>query len=151
MAATPSLGNGNDIGFLAALIAGGSLVLQLVMNVGTFIWSLSRSKNATDEKIARKDKDLSADMAALERRMKDAVDQVIRDCGEMGQALRQKIAETDKKAYETELWTRDNLVSKPTFNIVTSDIRRTLDKLVDRVDERFDRLEDKLSERTPSK
>jgi len=148
MAAAPNPASGPDIGIWPAVIAAGSFLLQLVMNIGTFVWVLIRSKSATDQKIADKDKAFAGDLGELERRMQDRVAAVERDCGEMGQALRQKISETEAKTTQVELWNRDNFVSKQTFNAVVGDLRRALEKLVDRVDERFDRLEDKLDERS---
>jgi hypothetical protein len=144
MAAAPSPVNGNDVGLLAAVIAGGGFVLQLLIAFGTAIWTLGRSKNATDDRISAKGEALTSELSAAERRMQDAVTRMGHDSGEMGQALRQKIVETDQKITQTELWNRDNFVRKQTFEVVTGDLRRTLEKLVDRVDERFDRLENKL-------
>src|SRR6185437_10023658 len=128
--------NGEGAGLWTAIVAGGSFLVQIIMNVGTFIWVLSRSRNATDDKIANKDKAMGGELTLVERRMRDAIEKVSRDCGEMGHALREKIIETDQKITQTELWNRDNFVHKGTFTLV-----------MQRIDERWDRFEDKLDKR----
>jgi len=141
MAAAPNPANGTDTSSWAAIIAAGSFMVQLVMNAGTLVWALARSKSSTDDKIADKDKASAMAMAALERDIRDELVENSRSFGETASALRQKIT-------ETELWNRDNFVSKQTFNSVITDMRRSLEQLGDRVDGRFDRLEDKLDGRS---
>lgn len=119
------------------ILAGATFLLQLGMNICLAVWTLVRTRNTTDEKVAEKDKSSAMAMAVLERDMRDEIAANSRGFGETAQALRQKIT-------ETELWNRDNFVSKQTFNSVITDMRRSLEQLGDRVDGRFDRLEDKL-------
>lgn len=136
MAVAPTPIDGNEYGLWALVIAGCGLVLQLLVNAGSIAWTLSRSKNATDDKIADKDKALTAELIAMERRFTDDMEGVRRDTGETVQAIRAKVS-------ETELWIRDNLVSKETYR----EVQESVKELRKHVDTRFDRLEEKLEER----
>lgn len=67
----------------------------------------------------------------------DDLDSLRREFGESVMAVRQKIN-------DVELWTRDNLVSKTTFDLVTQRIEKGLEKLGDKIEDRLERLGERI-------
>ena len=59
------------------------------------------------------------------------------DFGETVAAIRQKMT-------DMELWNRDTFVTKSTFDVVMQQLRSDAERLEDKIDNRFDRLEAKL-------
>lgn len=74
----------------------------------------------------------------LNTRISDERDLTISRFGETVNALRQKIN-------DMELWNRDNFVNRRTFDGHMADTRESLKRLEDKLDARFDRIDQKLS------
>lgn len=130
-------GSGSDGGSWAIIIACCSMLINLIVAIVTGVWTWGRTTNATDEKIAVKDKAAAAELTELERRMKIDVDCATKNFGETVTAIRQKVT-------ETELWNRDNFVSKNTFQTVIQNMERFLERFEDKLNERLDRIDKKL-------
>lgn len=104
-------------------------------------WALSRSGNKLYKRV---DKKLEADKVELAERL-DAIDAKFsidikaaeRNFGETVTAIRQKVS-------EVELWGRDNYVTKSTFNLVISEIKDSWLRLEEKIDRRFDKVDNKL-------
>lgn len=136
MAAVPT-GNGGDTGMWTVIVNALGVAFQVMLAIVGAAWALGRSKTATDDKIAEKDRALTTELIGLERRVENNIDQATRQFGETAAALRQKIT-------ETELWNRDNFVNKKTFDTVIGEIKRAWEQFEARLDVRLDRFEDKL-------
>lgn len=74
----------------------------------------------------------------LSERISTERDTAINRFGETVQAIRQKIN-------DMELWNRDNFVNRRTFDGIMADTRESLKRLEDKLDARFDRIDQKLS------
>ena len=111
-------------------VAFAALILSVIVSAVTGTWNLGKSRNETDEKIAEI-------RLELERQIDVETDQAVHDFGETVSAIRAKIN-------EMELWNRDNFVNKATFNTVFAQVRADTERLEDKIDARFDRLEAKL-------
>ena len=109
---------------LAALVV--SLVTSLI--VGT--WTLAKGQGRGDKKLAETKLD-------LERKIDAETDNTVHDFGETVAAIRQKMT-------DMELWNRDTFVTKSTFDVVMQQLRSDAERLEDKIDNRFDRLEAKL-------
>src|SRR6185437_4932785 len=99
---------------------------MLCMNLGGALiggtWALARSREKVNQKIDQI-------RFELEQRLGTATDLATSRFGETITAMRQKVS-------DMELWNRDNFVNKNTFTLV-----------MQRMDERWDRFEDKLDKR----
>ena len=111
-------------------VALATLVLSFVMSAISGTWILGKSRNKLTEKIDEA-------RLELERKIDHETDQAVHDFGETVSAIRAKIN-------EMELWNRDNFVNKTTFNVVLTQLRSDSERLEDKIDARFDRLEAKL-------
>jgi hypothetical protein len=98
-------------------------------------WTLARSRGKLIEKI---------DEAKLEldRRINAETDTAFKQFGETVAALRQKMN-------EMELWNRDNFVSKGTFTAVMGEIKENQRRLEEKIDRRFDKIDEKLDRNPP--
>jgi hypothetical protein len=129
-----------DGGTWAMAVAVGSMFVNIVVAICTGVWTLGRTRNATDERIAEKEKTVAGDLTALERRLEESINVSTDRFGETVAAIRAKIT-------ETELWNRDNFVSKQTFQVVIGDIKRSWERFEDQLKERFDKIDEKLDQR----
>jgi hypothetical protein len=113
-------------------VALATLILSFVMSAISGTWILGKSRSKLSEKIdeARLD---------LERKIDQEIDTVNRNFGETVTAAKTKMT-------EMELWGRDNYVNKATFNVVMAQLRSDSERLEDKIDRRFDRLEAKLDD-----
>ena len=136
-------GNGGDTGMWTVIVNAFGVAFEIIIAVVGAAWALGRSKSATDDKIAEKDKALTTELIGLERRVESGIERATREFGETAAALRQKIT-------ETELWNRDNFVNKQTFNTVIGEIRRAWEQFEARLDVRLDRLEGKIDKKDHS-
>ena len=109
---------------LAALVV--SLVTSLI--VGT--WTLARGQGKIDKKQVET-------MRNIERKIDEETDKTVHDFGETVAAIRQKMT-------DMELWNRDTFVTKTTFDLVMQQLRSDAERLADKIDSRFDRIEAKL-------
>jgi Tfp pilus assembly protein PilX len=130
-------GAGGDGGAWAIFVALAAMVVNLIVAIGGGIWALAHSRNSTDEKIATKEKAVGVDLADLERRMRDEISDSSRTFGETVAAIRQKVT-------ETELWNRDNFVSKTTFQNVVSDMKRSWERFEDKLNTQLEQINKKL-------
>lgn len=122
---------GLGIGVWQAAIAFGMFLLGVLSSIVGATWTLGKSREKLVEKI-------DATRLELDRRIDAESDVVAQRVGETFTALRQKIT-------DMELWNRDNFVSKNTFTFVMGDIKDWQRRFEEKIDRRFDKLEDKLS------
>lgn len=125
-----------DGGSWAMVVALCSMFVNAIGLVVGWVWTAGRMRNATDEKIAEKEKAAIADLTAAERRLESRF-------GETVTAIRSKVM-------EIELWNRDNFVSKATFQLFVSDFRRSFERLEDNIKEGFAAINEKLDARNKS-
>lgn len=111
-------------------VALATLVLSFIMSAITGTWILGKSRNKLTEKIDEA-------RLELERKINDETDVAVHDFGETVAAIRQKMT-------DMELWNRDTFVTKSTFNVIMQQIRSDTERLEDKIDSRFDRIEAKL-------
>lgn len=130
----------DDGGAWTVVIAAASFGLNFIISLIAGAWALVRSGRAADDKIELKDRAVTQEFTAMERRLKSDIDTAKREFGETVHALRQGLT-------EAQFWNRDNFVSKQTFNSVVGDMRQDVRDLGDRIDGRFDRLEDRFDEK----
>jgi hypothetical protein len=125
-----------DGGSWAMVVAFCSMFVNLVVAICTGVWTLGRTRNATDERIAEKEKKVAGDLVEMERRLE-------REFGETVTAIRNKVN-------ETELWNRDNFVSKATFQAVVSDMKRSWERFEDDLKQSLKSINEKLDQRNKS-
>lgn len=118
------------IGAWQALIAFGMLMINFAGAIVGGTWVLGRSREKLVEKI-------DTAKAELDRRLTDETNQTLNRFGETVSAMRQKMT-------EMELWNRDNFVNKVTFQVVIQQFRDSWQRLEDKIDKRFDRIDEKL-------
>ena len=116
--------------FWEAGVALATLVLSFVISAISGTWILGKSREKLSEKIDEA-------KLELERKIHDETDNSVHDFGETVSAIRTKMN-------EMELWNRDNFVNKATFNVVLAQLRSDAERLEDKIDRRFDRIEAKL-------
>jgi hypothetical protein len=124
----------------AMFIAICSVCVNAVGLIITGAWTLARTRNATDEKVAERRGAAAIDMVALERRLEASIDNSTRQFGETVTAIRAKVT-------ETELWNRDNFVSKETFQTVIGEMKNSWERFEDNLNARFNTLDEKLDRR----
>jgi len=122
-------------GLWEALIALGTLILSLMGSAVAGTWVLGNSRNKVNEKIDKA-------VLELESKIDDENDTVKAQFGETVTALREKIR-------ETELWNRDNFVSKQTFTLVMQEMRTSWQRFEDKLDKRLDTIEAKIAGKIP--
>jgi hypothetical protein len=114
-------------------VAVGGLFANLIATAIGGTWALARNNNKLVDKFH--------EQMDLERREIDIkIDSLAHNFGESVAAIRQKVT-------EVELWNRDNLVSKSTFQQVISDFRIALQRFEDKLDTRLGRIESKLDDK----
>lgn len=105
------------------LIAVGGFSLTLLTGIVSLTRAVERIKADTSEKIA----DLNAIMLGRLSELADKFDkdQRVQDhnFGEVGAAMRQYVADVEKKVREVEIWGRDHYVLKEDFMVATDAIR----------------------------
>ncbi len=137
-----------DVDFFAIVVAGCNVALTVLVAVASGVWALSKSKIATDDKIAGgklaaddkiaiRDKALSQELIELERRVHAGTDTAVRMFGETVAAIRAKVS-------EIELWNRDNFVAIATFQVAIQDMKVSWQRFEDQLNLRFDAIDKKL-------
>jgi hypothetical protein len=115
------------------VVAIGGLVVNLLAAVIGGTWVLSKNNTKLLGKFYKQ--------LDLERREIDIkIENVAHYFGESVSAIRTKVT-------EVELWNRDNLASKTTFQQVIADFRSTLQRFEDKLDKRLGRIESKLDDK----
>lgn len=115
---------------VAIIIGLAGIALNLCVAMVGASWALGRANQKITTSMSEKieeTKDEIRDEIAVSQRF----------AGEAVAAVRTKVN-------EVELWTRDNLVSKHTFNIVIGEFRDASRRLEDKVELRFDKVDAKL-------
>jgi hypothetical protein len=112
-------------------------VLNLVVTLTTSTWVLARGRGKLVEEIMGK-------VAAGRQEVDAHIETSSHDIGEALAAMRRKVEDTDRAMTQIELWTRDNLVSKTTFNSVIARMEESWRRFEDRFDGRLTAISDKL-------
>lgn len=134
-----------DIATLALGIAGLGLFLNIIVAIRSAQWGLpdrlakmeGRIMNAVEGHRTVVDQVLDKTRDEMAAR----ADTIRREFGETIAAMQSKI-------FEFEKWTRDTFVRRDSFLTVTDELKSTLADRSDGVDNRFDRLEDKIDNLT---
>lgn len=117
---------------LAIYISGGS-ALAVVGYAIKLTWQASRVEKALRD-------DLRKEVSRLEREAVVRGDTYRQEFGETAAALRQKI-------HDVEVFSRDHFVSKDSFETVVSRFERTVEKLTDRLENKFDKAVEHFHQR----
>ena len=103
-----------------------------------FISAIKGTRTLSKAEVLLNDKIAEARLECLHK-VATEIDTVNRNFGETVTAAKTKMT-------EMELWGRDNYVNKATFNVVMAQLRSDSERLEDKIDRRFDRLEAKLDD-----
>lgn len=103
-----------------------ALALNILVATVGVTWGLGKVRDTVSEQVAEH-----------RRGFEEELDTLRHETGETVHAIREKLR-------EVELWTRDNLVGKETFNTVTDRISREFRDLGERLDKRLERMEGKI-------
>jgi|ERR1700743_3014712 len=140
----------SDTGWLI-LIGSGTLVFNFVGAIIAGTWVLARSNEklldrieekfvaeriATNDNINKLNENFTSQLSKLDQEIENTRSWF----GENMTAIRAKIT-------ETELWNRDNFTSKDTFKVVISELKIFLGRLEDKIDLRFDKMDERLETR----
>lgn len=109
---------------LAIYISGGTAVAAVGLAIRV-TWSLSRIEKSLRD-------DMRKDVSRLEREAVVRGESYRQEFGETAAAIRQKI-------HDVEVFSRDHFVSKDTFETVIGRFERTVEKMTDRLEMKFDR------------
>lgn len=111
---------------LAEGTAVAALGLNIVVAIVGLTWGLAQIRDAVKSEIEKH-----------RAKFDEEIDTLRHEFGETVQAIRSKVT-------EVELWTRDNLVKKDSFSLVTDRISREVRDLGERLDKRLERMEAKI-------
>lgn len=117
---------------LAIYISGGT-ALAVVGYAVKITWQASRLEKSMRE-------DFKKDIARLEQDARDRGDTYRNEFGETCAAIRQKI-------HDIEVFSRDHFVSKDSFEALASRFERTLEKMTDRLETKFDKAVERFHQR----
>lgn len=109
---------------LAIYISGGTAVAAVGLAIRV-TWSLSRIEKSLRD-------DMRKDVSRLEREAVVRGESYRQEFGETAAAIRQKI-------HDVEVFSRDHFVSKDTFETVINRFERTVEKMTDRLEMKFDK------------
>jgi len=137
----------NDASWLI-IIGGGTLFLNLILGLIGGTWVLSRSHQQLLEKI---DERFAAERITTESRVNKLNDNFTAEIRKLDQEIEnnrswfgESMTAIRAKITETELWNRDNFVSKGTFKVVIEEMKAFFTRLEDKMDIRFNKIDDKL-------
>lgn len=126
---------------ISIAVASIAVLLSFIVSIVGATWALSRSGNKLYEKVNLKleaDKDeLATRLNEIDAKFSVDIKSAERNFGETVSAIRQKVS-------DVELWGRDNYVTKNTFNMVISEIKDSWLRLEEKIDRRFDKLDNKI-------
>jgi len=120
-------------------------VVGLIATVITAVVKITRAVSASEVEI-RKDfmaavqevkEDHAEKIDAAKRERDDKIDTTRREFGEVASAIRQKVQ-------DFETWSRDEFVRKGSFELVVTRLERGMDALGNRIDQRFDRIMERM-------
>lgn len=117
-------------------------VLAALGQFGGLVWWIRGQREEHRLELAQIKQDVFSALAKFKTETAADHDTSKREFGETVQAVRQKIN-------DVELWTRDNLVDKRTFDLVTNRIEQAVSRLSDKIDDRMDKLGDRIEELRP--
>lgn len=103
-----------------------ALALNMIIAVVGLTWGLGKIRDTVRDAID-----------VHRKKIDEEIDTLRHEFGETVQAIRMKVT-------EVELWTRDNLVKKESFGLVTDRISREVRDLGERLDKRLERMEGKI-------
>lgn len=103
-----------------------ALGLNVIVAVVGLTWGLAKIRDTVRDEIEVHRKGFD-----------EEIDTLRHEFGETVRAIREKVT-------EVELWTRDNLVKKDSFSVVTDRISREVRDLGERLDKRLERMEGKI-------
>lgn len=109
---------------MAIYISGGT-ALAAVGYAVKITWQVSRVEKSVRD-------DLRKDISRLEREAMARGDSYRQEFGETAAAIRQKM-------HDVEVFTRDHFVSKDSFEAVVGRFERTIEKMTDRLETKFDK------------
>lgn len=110
------------------LTALAALALNVTVAIVGLTWGLGKIRDTVRDQVDKGRIALDEEIEALRR-----------EFGETAAAMRQKIT-------EVELWSRDHLVGKNSFGIVTDRISDELKNFAERMDRRLERMEAKIDD-----
>ena len=101
-------------------------------------------KTSTDEKIEEETDKITARMNSIIRDFHEEQKTQDDRYGETASAIREYVSLVEKKVYEVELWGRDNFVLRPDFNVSTSRLETSIDRMATDVKDDFKTVYKKL-------
>lgn len=118
---------------LVIYISGGT-ALAAVGLVARLTWQLSRVEKSVRD-------DTRRDISRLEREAVARGETYRQEFGETAAAIRQKI-------HDVEVFARDHFVSKDSFEAVINRFERTVEKMTDRLETKFDKAVEHFHQRS---
>lgn len=116
-----------------AIYISGTAALSAVGLAIRVTWLLSRIEKSLRD-------DMRKDVSRLEREAVVRGESYRQEFGETAAAIRQKI-------HDVEVFSRDHFVSKDSFEAVVSRFERTVEKMTDRLETKFDKAVDFFHQR----
>lgn len=117
-----------SVGTLAALVVYAVRATWVIRNI---------DKEVRDDMDAHVE-NLTRDIAKLERDSASRIENLRLEAGEMGQALRTKI-------HDTETWNRDNFVRKDSFELIVGRLEKSIEKLGDKLEDKLERAFERMT------
>lgn len=94
-------------------------------------------KNDISKEIAEEKKDVLSKLEGLKDLFFEEQKSQDHNFGEVGAAMRQKIADVENQVRELEIWGRDHFVQKPEFDRATESIRQDIKEMARSIKEDF--------------
>lgn len=126
--------HGMGSGLWQAIFAGGTFLLSIFGAAIGVTLRLAGQREKLNDKIG----DLKLE---FNQRIKNEIDIAVNQFGETMRAQQRKMT-------DMELWNRDTFVDKATFVLFMSDTKNWQQRFEDKLDDRFDRIEAKLDDRS---
>lgn len=106
-----------------SIIAIAAFILNAIGGIIGLVWAVAKIKAELTTQITEEREETSRQFAAL--RAEFVLDQKTQDhnFGEVGAAMRQYIADVEKKVREVEIWGRDNFAMKDDVRDILKDIK----------------------------
>lgn len=117
-----------DVGTSISVVS----LLGLLVTVASTVWKFSQTEKQNREWVEAQIENVRHDMDAVEQGSIVRADSLRSETGEMGHALRTKI-------HEVEMWSRDTLVRKDSFEMVIGRLEKSIEKLTDKLETKIDR------------
>jgi hypothetical protein len=91
--------------------------------IGGAVWAVGRIRTDNAEKIAEIRAGIDAKILDMTERFSREQSAQDHNFGEVGAAVRQKIADVEAEMHKIEIWSRDNYVQKGEFTALRQDIK----------------------------